>query len=258
MKKTVHSPALITPDWPAPATVSALVTTRSGGFSRGPWQGFNLGDHVGDEADAVAANRWLLQEQLGAGTRVQWLQQVHGTAVVLAPRAHGVPVADASWSGDPGVACAVLTADCLPVLLCDRAATVVAAAHAGWRGLAEGVLEATVRALPVPAASLLAWLGPAIGPAAFEVGAEVRDAFLAADGSAAVLEAFTPAQRRGHYFADIYRLARLRLQAAGVAAIYGGGFCTVSDAARFYSYRRDGVTGRMASLIYLNTAADHD
>ncbi|HAN67766.1 MAG TPA: multi-copper polyphenol oxidoreductase, partial [Halieaceae bacterium] len=185
MKKTVHSPALITPDWPAPAAVSALVTTRSGGFSRGPWQGFNLGDHVGDEADAVAANRRLLQEQLGAGTRVQWLQQVHGTAVVLAPRAHGVPVADASWSGDPGVACAVLTADCLPVLLCDRAATVVAAAHAGWRGLAEGVLEATVRALPVPAASLLAWLGPAIGPAAFEVGAEVRDAFLAADGSAA-------------------------------------------------------------------------
>jgi hypothetical protein len=252
----VHRPALITPDWPAPATVSALVTTRLGGLSGKPWNTFNLGDHVGDEAATVAGNRQRLQACLAAGTRVQWLHQVHGAAVVPAQCAGESPEADASWTRETGVACAVLTADCLPVLFCDREATVVAAAHAGWRGLAAGVLEATVRALPVAPARLQAWLGPAIGPGAFEVGPEVRDAFLAGVAGRGMAGAFVPAARSGHFYADIYQLARLRLRAAGVPAVYGGDFCTFNDSQRFYSYRRDGLTGRMATLIYLNRASD--
>ncbi|MEZ5555101.1 peptidoglycan editing factor PgeF [Haliea sp.] len=252
----VYRPGLITPDWPAPATVSALATTRLGGLSGKPWNTLNLGDHVGDEAATVAGNRQRLQACLAAGTRVQWLEQVHGAVVVPAQCAGEVPEADASWTHEAGVACAVLTADCLPVLFCDRGATVVAAAHAGWRGLAAGVLEATVRALPVAPEHVLAWLGPAIGPAAFEVGAEVRDAFLAGGTGPDSARAFLPAARSGHFYADIYQLARLRLQAAGVPAIYGGEFCTFNDSQRFYSYRRDGVTGRMATLIYLNRASD--
>jgi YfiH family protein len=252
----VYRPGLITPDWPAPATVSALATTRLGGLSSTPWNTFNLGNHVGDEAATVAGNRERLQTCLATGTRVQWLAQVHGATVVPAQCAGETPEADGSWTRYPGIACAVLTADCLPVLFCDRGATAVAAAHAGWRGLAAGVLEATVHALPVAPDRLLAWLGPAIGPGAFEVGAEVREAFLAGGAGPETSLAFVPAARKGHFYADIYRLARLRLQAAGVTAIFGGGFCTFSDSQRFYSYRRDGVTGRMASLINLNRASD--
>jgi YfiH family protein len=273
----------------------------------------NLGDHVVDAPEAVNANRAVLQGLLPAGTALQWLRQVHGITVVQASGDGIVPEADACWTNEPRIACAVLTADCLPVLFCDRSGTFVAAAHAGWRGLCAGVLEATVAALPVDPRQLLAWLGPAIGPSAFEVGPEVRGVLVAAADAgaalaaaadvgaalaaaadagaalaaaadvgaapatqdlavaagtgptctaaavgvasvsqqAAVEAAFAPSPRPGHYLLDLYALARIRLRAAGVDAIYGGGFCTLSDPRKFYSYRRDGVTGRMASVIQL-------
>ncbi len=243
----------IEPDWPAPPGVLALSTTRGGGRSSPPRAGLNLGDHVGDDPAAVAANRALLLRALPPGIRIQWLSQVHGVAVVEAGTCADVPVADACWTGRAGVACAVLTADCLPVLFCSRTGDRVAAAHAGWRGLLNGVLERTVAAMDVDPARLLAWLGPAIGPGAFEVGPEVRAAFLAAaDAGArsAVAGCFSPfGARPGHWLADLYRLARLRLQGAGVTSIYGGQYCTFSDPARFYSFRRDGETGRMATLV---------
>lgn len=259
----MSAPIVIRPDWPAPPTVSALVTTREGGASGGPWAGLNLGDHVGDAPEAVNANRAALQGLLPAGTAVQWLRQVHGITVVQASGGGIVPEADACWTDEPGIACAVLTADCLPVLFCDRSGTLVAAAHAGWRGLCAGVLEATVAALPVAPGQLLAWLGPAIGPSAFEVGPEVRSVFVAPASAAAAVgvasvsqqaaveAAFAPSPRPGHYLLNLYALAHIRLRAAGVDAIYGGGFCTLSDPRKFYSYRRDGVTGRMASMIQL-------
>ena len=239
-------PDLLLPDWPAPANVRACVTTRAGGVSQAPFDSFNLGDHVDDDPAAVAENRRRLQALLGCDTA--WLRQVHGVAVVEADPAQ-VPEADASWSASPGVACAVLTADCLPALFCDRAGTRVAAAHAGWRGLAAGVLEATVAALGCPAEQVLVWLGPAIGPQAFEVGAEVREVFLGQHPQAA--EAFVPSVTRGRFMADLYRLARIRLAAVGVDAVYGGGLCTFVDRQRFYSYRRAPRTGRLASLVWL-------
>lgn len=251
------TPPCILPDWPAPAHVLALATTRQGGVSAPPWDSLNLGDHVGDESSAVAENRSALGHLLPPGSRIQWLEQVHGNAVVRAAgEGASLPTADASWSDQPGVACAVLTADCLPVLLCDRAGTVVASAHAGWRGLLAGVIEQTVAALPAAPADLLAWLGPAIGPAAFEVGSEVREAFCAASGASAREHACfrVSALAADHWVADLYALARLRLYRLGIQAIYGGGYCTVRDVRRFYSYRRDGQTGRMASLIQLNPA----
>jgi YfiH family protein len=172
---------------------------------------------------------------------------VHSPDVVEADPAH-VPVVDASWSSAPGIACAVLTADCLPALFCDRAGTRVAAAHAGWRGLANGVLENTLDAMAVEPADILVWLGPAIGPQAFEVGPEVREAFLAQHAEAA--QVFLPSRNAGKYMADIYALARIRLAARGVTAVYGGGLCTVNDE-RFFSYRRAARTGRFASLVWL-------
>lgn len=237
-------------DWPAPATVRTLITTRAGGVSQGPWAGLNLGDHVGDDPVHVSANRARLRSHLPA--EPVWLQQVHGTQVLdLARHTGGTPPeADASVAHAPGLVSVVMTADCLPVLLCDRAGTVVAAAHAGWRGLCNGVIEATVAAMQVAPGEVLAWLGPAIGPDAFEVGAEVRAAFLERDTSAA--SAFTPIGD-DKYLADIYALARQRLGRLGVDAVYGGDFCTVIDRERFYSYRRDGTSGRMASLIWLET-----
>lgn len=239
------SPWLI-PDWPAPANVRACVSTRAGGVSQAPFDSFNLGDHVGDEPAAVAENRRRLEQ--AQGCRPAWLSQVHGIEVVEADPSR-VATADASWSATPGIACAVLTADCLPALFCDRAGTRVAAAHAGWRGLAGGVLEATLDKLAVPAGEVLVWLGPAIGPQAFEVGPEVREAFLADHADAAV--AFVPSVNAGRYMADIYQLARIRLAARGVTAVYGGGLCTFSDTERFYSYRRNPRTGRQASLVWL-------
>lgn len=235
----------ILPDWPAHSRVRACVTTRSGGVSDVPFDSFNLGVHVGDAPDAVAANRQRLQQTIGC--EPSWLSQIHSSIAVEAdPRA--CPTADASWTAEAGVACAVLTADCLPVLFSDLAGTRVAAAHAGWRGLAGGMLEATVAALETPSDQLMAWLGPAIGPAAFEVGGEVRDAFVTQHMEAS--GAFVPSRNPGRFMADIYQLARIRLSACGIAAVYGGGFCTVSDP-RFYSYRRAAQTGRFASLVWL-------
>lgn len=234
------------PDWPAPACVRAVSTTREGGVSVGPYASLNLGDHVGDDPRAVAENRARLGRLLGLAQEPAWLRQVHGTAVADARNAPAE--ADASVARAPGPACVVMTADCLPVLFCDRSGTRVAAAHAGWRGLAAGVLEATVAALGGEPEALLAWLGPAIGPASFEVGVEVREAFLAHDAHAA--EAFRPSPG-GRWLADLYALARLRLARAGLTAVYGGGLDTYADAARFYSFRRESTCGRMASLIWL-------
>lgn len=244
---------LIQPDWPAPATVRAVATTRTGGVSAGPYASLNLGDHVDDDPAAVVANRRRLVEVLGLPAEPAWLAQVHGVAVAEAGQAAPGTRADAAIARRPGAVCAVLTADCLPVLFCDRAGRHVAAAHAGWRGLAAGVLEATVAALAAsgaPAHTLLAWLGPAIGPRAYEVGDDVRGAFLQAD--AAAVSAFA-ASRPGHWWLDLYTAARSRLDQAGVTAIYGGGFCTHADAARFFSHRRDGVTGRQATLVWLRS-----
>jgi len=237
---------MILPDWPAPARVKSLMTTRAGGVSRAPWDSLNLGDHVGDNPGHVAANRARLCQQLPA--EPGWLKQVHSDRVVELGREPS-PEADASFTREPGQVCAVLTADCLPVLFCDRAGSVVAAAHAGWRGLAGGVLEATVAAMQVPPGEVLAWMGAAIGPQAFEVGEDVREAFIAQHAEAS--EAFVPQPAPGKWLADIYRLARIRLNHIGVQATYGGGRCTFNESDAFYSYRRDGVTGRMASLIWL-------
>lgn len=243
-------PDLILPDWPAPAGVRGLSTTRGGGVSAPPRQSFNLGDHVGDDPLAVAENRATLRRELPA--EPVWLSQVHGTRCVDAARALPGTQADASFTRQRGVVCAVLTADCLPVLLCDERATVVGIAHAGWRGLATGVIEATVAAMAEPGERLMAWLGPAIGPQAFEVGGEVRDRFLADDPAA--VDAFV-ATADGKWLCDIYHLARRRLHSLGIRRVASADICTVNDVQRFFSYRRDGVTGRMATLIWLEYPA---
>lgn len=257
----------IIPSWPAPKNVRALVTTRQGGVSTAPWTSFNLASHVGDDPAAVLKNRAWLRKSLPSDP--PWLTQTHGTLCVDAATAVAGVEADASFTRQRGVVCAVLTADCLPVLLCDEAGTVVSAVHAGWRGLADGVIEASVAKMNTPGEQLMAWLGPAIGSAAFEVGAEVRDAFLAHDAVAA--QAFT-ASSEGKWLCDIYLLARQRLQALNIrhtpralpagritSADFSGQadtqadtyYCTVTGTEHFYSFRRDGVTGRMASCIWL-------
>jgi hypothetical protein len=236
----------IVPDWPAPPSVGALATVRSGGVSQEPYSSLNLGDYVGDEPARVAGNRAILRAHLPA--EPCWLRQVHGRVVATADDGNaGNQEADASVARKPGVVCGILSADCLPVLFCDEAGTVVAAAHAGWRGLAAGVLEAAVRAMGVAPETLLVWLGPAIGPDHFEVGDEVRAAFIARQPQAA-----TAFRARGDkWLADLYLLARLRLASLGTTRVFGGNFCTYGDAGRFFSYRRDGRTGRMASLVWL-------
>jgi len=237
----------ITPDWPAPSNVKALQTTRMGGSSAAPYASLNLGSHVGDNPLVVNRNRMLL-EPLLPGEPV-WLNQVHGVTVTDAGQTSCLPQADASISTHCGAVCVVMTADCLPILLCDEQGTVVGAAHAGWRGLCNGVIESSVKAMNVPPATLMAWLGPAIGPTAFEVGDEVRSAFVAKQAQAEM--AFV-AGAAGKWMADIYQLARLRLQALGIQRIYGGDLCTYRDPQRFFSYRRDGVTGRMGTFIWLS------
>jgi polyphenol oxidase len=247
MPPQIESPAdWIVPDWPVPATVHALITTRAGGSSRGPYESLNLGTRVNDSADAVVANRAILRSLLPA--EPAWLNQVHGTRVVEADAVTTPLEADASFTRSPGTVCTVLVADCLPVLLADRHGGVVAAAHAGWRGLAAGVIESTIAAMTCPPDQLIAYLGPAIGADAFEVGENVYQAFLAHDSLAQ--QAFRP-HAPGKWLTDLFLLARQRLAASGVSAVYGGGLCTFSDPQRFFSHRRDRVTGRMAALIWL-------
>ena len=238
----------LTAGWPAPARVRTLVTTRDGGVSLAPYASLNLGQHVGDDPAAVAENRARLRACLPA--EPFWLNQVHGIGVqeACADAPDVPPDADAGFTRQPGVVCAVMTADCLPVLLTDRSGSVVAAAHAGWRGLCNGIIEATIARMAVPANDILAWLGPAIGPDASEAGPEVRAAFMAHDPTAASAFAAIP---DGKYLADIYLLARQRLNACGVTDVHGGDACTVTERERYFSYRRDGRTGRMASLIWL-------
>jgi polyphenol oxidase len=232
------------PDWPAPSGVRAWVTECGAGSGR--YRELNLATHVGDDAAAVAANRARLRAALALPCEPTWLDQVHG-ARVLDLDTEAAAAADGAVTARAGVVCAVLTADCLPVLLCDTAGRRVGVAHAGWRGLLGGVLPAAVRALGAPPDQLLAWLGPAIGQQAYEVGAEVRDAFLAAHPMAATRFMANP---RGRWQADLYGLARDSLGAAGVTAVYGGGFCTFRESARFFSHRREAPCGRMATLIW--------
>ena len=240
---------LIFPDWPAPQGVGCVVTTRLGGVSQGVFSSLNLGSHVGDDPSDVETNRKIVAERIGG--RAVWLNQVHGTRVVDAAAFGGdapAPDADAAFTRSPGTVCTVMTADCLPVLFCDEAGSVVAAAHAGWRGLLAGVLESTVAAMGVPGKRLMAWLGPAIGPRSFEVGDEVRAAFVSAAPESA--SAFR-ATDNGKWLADIYQLARQRLNGQGIDRVCGGDYCTVTEQDRFFSYRRDRQTGRMASMIWL-------
>jgi len=241
----------IVPDWPAPARVRAFVTTREGGVSQGAYASLNLGSSGGDDPAHVARNRERVREHLPAAPR--WMRQVHGTAVAdLDALADGdVADADAAVTARAGRVAVVLTADCLPVLFCDSRGSRVAVAHAGWRGLAAGVLEGTVRAMRADPGDIVAWMGPAIGPGAFEVGPEVREAFVAIDARAG--EAFRP-HARGKFMADLYGLARQRLARAGVQSVHGGGFCTLSEADRFFSYRREKASGRMGAFIWREPA----
>jgi polyphenol oxidase len=242
-------PDWIVPDWPAPPHVHAIVTTRSGGVSAGPYATFNLGHSTGDDVNAVNANRERLRALLPEEPR--WLKQVHGARILRAEDIAGRPEADASVAHARGTVCAILVADCLPVLFTDPSGTFVAAAHAGWRGLAEGVIDNTIRAITRdgPAArDVLAYIGPGIGPTAFEVGDDVYDAFTSRDSAAASAFQRTAS---GKWLADLPALARQALARCGVEQVYGGDLCTYSDARRFYSYRRDKVTGRMGAFIWL-------
>jgi polyphenol oxidase len=237
---------LIIPNWPAHANVKALQTNRLGGVSLAPYNSLNLGSHVNDNPIHVAQNRQMLSQFLPS--EPVWLNQVHGINVVDAASTDCVPDADASYTTRKNVVCVTMTADCLPILVCDTAGTLVASIHAGWRSLCDGVIEATITKLPAKPANLMAWLGPAIGPNAFEVGAEVREQFMAKDAKSEL--AFK--KHGDKYLADIYKIATQRLNNLGVTQIYGGGECTYTDEERFFSFRRDGVTGRMATLIWLS------
>jgi hypothetical protein len=236
----------IIPGWPAPLNVKALQTTRAGGISSPPYDSLNLGDHVGDAPLAVERNRILLNRLLPS--EPVWLNQMHGTVVADADRASCLPQADACIARHRASVCVVMTADCLPILLCDTQGSVVAAAHAGWKGLAAGVIEAAVKSMDVAPENIMVWLGPAISQDAFEVGDEVRAAFVAIQPQAS--SAFIPG-RNGKWFADLYALARLRLNALGITRIYGGESCTFRERDRYFSYRRDGTTGRMGTFIWL-------
>jgi polyphenol oxidase len=238
----------IYPDWPAPSNVRAVSTTRAGGVSHGPYASFNLGDHVGDDPVLVKENRTRLRAALSLPADPVWLKQVHGTHIIEATQSAARAGADGAWCSQLGSVCAVLTADCLPVFLCNEAGTKVALLHGGWRGLAAGVIANGVHAMGGDTAHLMAWLGPAIGPQVFEVGPEVRQAFQ--DRLPSSESAFVPV-RGGRYLADLYALARLDLNTLGVTRVYGGGFCTYTDRERFFSYRQNAACGRMASLIWL-------
>lgn len=241
---------LIFPDWPQPSKVTSCSTTRTGGISLSPFDSLNLGDHVGDKLDAVSENRHRLQILAQLPQQPLWLEQVHGTKVL---HLNGSEIknrqADAVYTHLAGQVCTIMTADCLPVLFCNKDGTEVAAAHAGWRGLCNGILEDTVAQFSSPSHEIMAWFGPAIGADKFEVGGEVKEAFI--NQSSDLVSAFRP--HNDKYLADIYLLARKKLQAIGITSFYGGEYCTVTDKNRFFSYRREGVTGRMASLIWINS-----
>lgn len=237
------------PDWPAPAGVRSFITCRQGGHSRMPYESNNLGAHVGDDVARVQANREQLYEHLGIGEPC-WLNQVHGNRMVQAVAHNSQSAADGSTTQERGQVCVVLSADCLPVLLCDAAGTQVAAVHCGWRGLAQGILNQAVAAFASGPAELLAYLGPAIGPQHYEVGIEVYKALRESCGIDSFGQAVT--DKPGHYMVDLYAVARQQLQSAGLHSIHGGERCTFDEADHFFSYRRDGVTGRMASLIWLD------
>lgn len=252
---------LVIPDWPAPSTVGAIVSTRLGGVSGAPYDDFNLATHVGDDSSSVRRNRLKLLESLGLPGEPAWLEQVHGTCVVNATDAstNKKPlIADASYSSEVGGVCVVMTADCLPILLCHKVGGQVAAVHAGWRGLASGIIEETLKAFEGPSHNIIAWLGPAISQPYFEVGDEVKKQFEQNNLNSEL--AFKPSARDHHWHADLYALAKSQLLVLGVSAIYGGNYCSYSNRIssetkteryRFFSHRRDGVTGRMATLIWL-------
>lgn len=243
---------LLQPDWPAPPQVRAFSTTRAGGVSEGSFAGLNLALHVEDDPQNVLQNRRQLLSHIKLDQSPLWLEQVHGQTVVdvSSVTLGQLPQADASMSQSVQAgACVVMTADCLPLLVCNRQGDRVAAIHAGWRGLAEGVIESTITAMQQPPEQLLVWLGPAIGPQAFEVGEDVREIFLRQHHQS---EAAFVENRPAHYMADIYQLAKIRLSLLGIESVYGGGYCTFNDADQFFSYRRDGKTGRQASMIWLS------
>ncbi|MGR9085857.1 MAG: peptidoglycan editing factor PgeF [Gammaproteobacteria bacterium] len=238
-------PSLIEPDWPAPENIRAASTTRTGGVSTGAYSSLNTALHVGDDRDRVLRNRQIIKTLLDLPSEPAWLEQVHGARVVKAAAGNSRKQADASYTDESGIVCAVMTADCLPLLLCADDGSQVAAVHAGWRGLLAGVIGNAVDTFD--GKGVMVWLGPAIGPDSFEVGSEVRDAFLEANEAMSL--AFKPSVS-GKWLADIYRLARIALADRGVTRVYGGSFCTVTDSDRFYSYRRETTTGRMATLIW--------
>lgn len=246
------APAWLDADWPAPPGVRAITSLRGGeGLSQAPFERLNLGMNCGDEPAAVLENRRRLASWLQLPSEPRWLKQVHGVGVVRVEAEDPLPEADAAVTSAPGVVLAILTADCLPVVFAARDGREIGAAHAGWRGLAAGVLEATVAAMRTAPGELVAWLGPAAGPLAYEIGEDVRAAFVGPDPGAA--EAFV-ATRPGHWRVDLYALARRRLAAVGVAEVHGGGLCTIGDPARFYSHRRDGRSGRLATLAWFGAS----
>ncbi|WP_295802700.1 peptidoglycan editing factor PgeF [uncultured Microbulbifer sp.] len=243
------------PDWPAPANVRAFVTRRADGNSKGPYSAFNLADHVGDDPAAVAANRAQLQQELNLPNAPQWLEQIHSDKAVEARSDGKILTADASFTGDKGIVCTVLTADCLPLLVCNRDGSEVSAIHAGWKGLTGGVIRATIEAMQSSPEDLLVWLGPAIGPEAFECGVDVLEAAfesaMSESHAEAISRCFIPHSKKPlHFLADIYALGRAELAELGITEVFGGDRCTVSEEGEFFSYRRDGDTGRMASLIW--------
>ncbi|MDQ8040050.1 MAG: peptidoglycan editing factor PgeF [Rickettsiella sp.] len=244
---------LIIPEWPAPCWIKAATTTRHGGFSNHPFDSLNLGLYVGDNVNNVAQNHQLLKDSLGLKQDPLWLKQVHGTRIIAANTSFG-PVADAIYSCEPHVVCAVQTADCLPLLICSRTRYCVAAIHAGWKGLAAGIIENSIKTLDCPINDLLVWLGPAIGPQAFVVGEEVIAAFIEKDSKA---QKFFKRLDNKHWFANLYSLAKQQLKDLGIGinAIYGGKYCTYTNKEQFFSFRRDRITGRMASLIWISNSS---
>jgi len=251
----MQSDAFIIPDWPVPANIRTMITTRSGGSSRFLYDSFNLGNHVGDDEEAVRQNRNLLSEDIGNSTRIQWVKQVHGNGVLVLDDSfvEETTEADALYTRVDNLACGVLTADCLSVFFCDDEGNEIAVAHAGWRGLVAGVLQQTLRQFEAPTSNILAYLGPVIGPCHFEVGGEVRDAFLDLEIDEIIDQEsilFHESENSGKWMADLFGIAKIILSVSGIRQIYGEPICTYCEFDRFYSYRRDGETGRFASLIW--------